>query len=131
MRAASQALRAFWEQCSTPHGQVAYVHFQGETRSRTLLSEVSPIMSWAQRNLAGLTAMYIPASQNYLADALSHRTLKNNEWSLSQTVFLEICKQWGHPDLNLMASPANNMCKRFLARIKFPEAEGVDALSSK
>lgn len=66
---------------------VAYVHCQGGTRSLSLLAEMSPIMSCAQRNLLHLSAVYIPAPSNFLADTLSHKMLNSNEWSLDQSVF--------------------------------------------
>lgn len=55
---------------------VAFVRHQGGTQSPALLAEVTPIMNWAQQNLMNLSAVYIPAPQNYLADALSHKTVE-------------------------------------------------------
>lgn len=138
LRAAFQALKAFQDQIRGASvtiqmdnkAAVAYIHHQGGTQNQALLTEVSPIMNWAQQNLTNLTAVYIPAPQNYLADTLSRKMLDKNEWALNQMVFQRICNQWGQPDLDLMASPTNSKCRRFLARAKFPQAEAVDALSS-
>lgn len=39
-------------------------------------------MSWAQKYLANVSAVFIPGVQNVQADFLSRTQLDNNEWSL-------------------------------------------------
>lgn len=94
---------------------VTYVRCQGGTRSRSLLAKIMPIMNWVQGNLAHLSAVYIPALQNFLADTLSRKSLYHKEWSLNQSVFHWICKQWGYPNLDVMATTDNVKCKCFLS----------------
>lgn len=60
---------------------------QGGTCSWSLLQEVEPIMSWAQRNLSNISAVYIPGIQNVQPDFLSRVQMNNNEWSLHKEVF--------------------------------------------
>ena len=56
---------------------VAYIRKQGGTRSWSLLREVEPIMNWAQKNLANISAVYIPGIQIVQADFLSQIQLNN------------------------------------------------------
>ncbi|XP_077310804.1 uncharacterized protein LOC143930391 [Lithobates pipiens] len=44
-------------------------------------------MRWAQKNLANLTAAYVPGVLNVQADFLSQVHLDNNEWALHEDVF--------------------------------------------
>lgn len=44
-------------------------------------------MSWAQRNLSNISAVYIPGIQNVQPDFLSRVQMNNNEWSLHKEVF--------------------------------------------
>lgn len=139
LRAALCALKAFHTQIQGTsvvvqmdnRTAVMYVRRPGGTRSRSLLAEVTPIMEWAQQHLAHLSAAYIPAPQNFIADTLSRRTLDPNEWSLNESVFHWICRHLGYPDLDLMATTANTKCRRFLSRARFQEVEATDALNTR
>lgn len=136
MKAAFQALLAF---SSLLRGKqvliqmdnrvaVAYINRQGGTRSISMMREVGPVMQWAQLNLQDLKAAYIPGIQNELADSLSRTFVSNSEWCLSPQAFALICQTWGHPDIDLAATPENRKCQRFLSRNPFPSAEGTDCL---
>lgn len=50
---------------------VSYVKRQGRIQSLPLLHEVKPIMTWAQKNLADISTVYVPKAQNIQADFLS------------------------------------------------------------
>lgn len=93
-----------------------------------MMREVRPVFEWAQLNLSGLTAAYVPGVQNQLADSLSRTFVSNNEWALSHQAFTLITQTWGIPDIDLAATPVNTKCQRYLARIPFPSAEGTDCL---
>lgn len=110
---------------------VAYIRRQGGTRSLSLLQEVEPIMSWAQKNLKDLTATYVPGVQNVQADFLSRRLLDNNEWSLHEEVFKWILSLGFLPEVDLFASPCNKKMARYYSRYRDPQAYGVDALTEK
>lgn len=99
---------------------VAYINRQGGTRSRSMMREV---FEWAQLNLSGLTAAYVPGVQNQLADSLSRTFVSNNEWALSHQAFTLITQTWGIPDIDLAATPVNTpLIPRFLLRLKRSKA---------
>ena len=86
-------------------------------------------MERAQVHLLDLWAVYVPATQNSLANYLSRETLSNNEWSLNQQVFSILTKTCGIPEVDLAATPKNSKCQRFLSRAHFPSAEGTNCLA--
>eukprot|EP00079_Xenopus_tropicalis_P039255 XP_017953026.1 PREDICTED: uncharacterized protein LOC108648890 [Xenopus tropicalis] len=106
----------------------AYVQRQGGTRSPSLMKEISPIMAWAEQNLAGLTALHVPGVQNIQADFLSRNMLDPNEWSLNPAAFRLIAQKFGNPEIDLMASSQNHKCQKFFSRSPCRDSVGVDAL---
>ena len=107
---------------------VAYINHQGGTRSRAIMREVEWILQWAESNVPLLSAVYIPGVDNWTADFLSRTIVDPGEWSLHPEVFQELCRRWGRPDVDLMASRLNCKVPVYLARARDPKACGVDAL---
>lgn len=99
------------------------------TRSPTLLREVEPILSWAQKYLANISAVFVPGVQNTQADFLSRTELDNNEWSLHIETFRWILSLKTDPEVDLFASPCNRKLKKFYTRGLCSQAIGTDALT--
>lgn len=86
---------------------VGYTNHQGGTRSHAAQREVDYILSWAEKHVPCLSAVYIPGVENWQADFLSHQQLLPGEWSLHPNVFLAICQRWGTPVVDLLAPRFN------------------------
>lgn len=92
------------------------------------MEEVRSILEWTQMNMTDLKAVYVPTTQNHLADNLSRNFLSNNEWSLSCQAFSLITKNRGIPDIDLATATENTKCQRYLSRAAYPSAEEIDCL---
>lgn len=82
---------------------VAYLNHQGGTRSSAALLEASRSLRWAELHVPALSAVHIPGVDNWIADFLSRESVDPGEWSLHPTVFRQICRRWGVPDVDLFA----------------------------
>ncbi|KAM4037388.1 ELMO domain-containing protein 3 isoform 1-T2 [Anomaloglossus baeobatrachus] len=107
---------------------VAYINHQGGTRSRQAFQEVRRILLWAEATASTISAVHIPGVENWEADFLSRQGMDAGEWSLHPDVFREICRRWGTPDVDLMASRHNNKVPAFMARSQDHRALAADAL---
>lgn len=94
---------------------VSHVLKHGGPRSKELLKLASQFLSWAERNMASLTAIHVKGSQNLLADLLSRRKVVVAEWSMNQEVFLMVTKAWGQPQIDLFASQQNSKVRMFFS----------------
>ena len=109
---------------------VSYINKQGGTRSWDLCALLWRLASFSSKHGIQLTSRHIPGRLNAIADKLSRRNqIVKTEWSLDQQVFSEICKQWGYPQLDLLATRWNRKCRDFVSPMPDPQAWGVDALS--
>ncbi|XP_077340446.1 uncharacterized protein LOC143984042 [Lithobates pipiens] len=103
LRAVGLALRFFKKELQGHHIQVrsdnssvvAYLNKQGGTRSGTLLSLATEILSWAETYTLSLSAVFLRGEKNVVADFLSRKKLREGDWVLNQEVFNLIVKRWG------------------------------------
>ena len=79
-----------------------------------------------ERNI-WLSAEHCPGILNDLADFGSRSFNDNTEWSLRESVFDDICKIYGIPDIDLFASRLNKKLENFCSWRPDPEAKLVDA----
>lgn len=61
---------------------VAYINRQGGLRSRPLNGLTCQILLWSHGSLLSLKAIYIPGTQNVVADILSRQGARPGEWRL-------------------------------------------------
>lgn len=107
---------------------VAYINHQGGTRSRAAQREVNRILTWAEKYVPCISAVFIPGIDNWRADYLSRQQVLPGEWTLHPDIFQSICQRWGTPDVDLFASRFNARVGNFLSRTRDPLAYGTDAL---
>lgn len=105
---------------------VANVSKQGGTRSKDLLDLAMQLLTWAECNVASLTAIHLKGSQNLLAALLSRRKVVEVEWSLNQEVFLMVTGVWGYPQVDLFASKQNAKVLIFFTLHREDQARGLD-----
>lgn len=92
-------------------------------------------LSWQVLDLASdmgcsLHPVFLPGSRNVTADGLSRRgQTRDTEWALDPRVFRQICARWGHPEVDLMATPANRRVPRFVSPFPHPQAMATDAFA--
>lgn len=94
---------------------VAYITRQGGARSRVLLSSALQIMSWAESNLASLTAVHLKGELNKIADFISRERVLESEWSLNPHIFQRITGRWETPQIDLFASHANTKVEMYFS----------------
>lgn len=54
---------------------VAYINHQGGTKSQTAQEEVGHILTWAEKYVPFLSAVFIPGVENWQVDFLSHQQM--------------------------------------------------------
>lgn len=86
---------------------VAYINWQGGTRSSTFSRVLYAIIQWAETNLASLSAVHIQGYLNGTTDYLSCSPLKPREWSLHPEVFAFLTARWGLPQIDLFTTHCN------------------------
>ena len=52
-------------------------------------------------------------TDNQLADELNLQLFQSHEWELDQNVFLSLCHKWGHPSIDMFATPFNKKCDKY------------------
>ena len=109
---------------------VSYLSKQGGTRSRTLNDLALMTLGLAAQLRIELHPVYISTSHNVGADALSRRgqTLET-EWCLKRALVQDLFRKWGHPQVDLFATPENAVLKRFYCPYPCHTALAMDALS--
>lgn len=106
---------------------VFYIN-KGGGRSLRLSSLVRPLWLACRRAGLVLSAEYLPGTQNVVADALSRRSLRPSDWTLTQGAFRLLCHRFGHPTVDAFAEPANAKLPRFASRLPFLGALAVSGL---
>lgn len=109
---------------------VAYINKQGGTRSRRLQSIAQEILSWAEGNLASISAVHLKGKNNCLADYLSRHRIDRDNWSLHPEVFADLTKRWGYPVADLFANRNNRKTEIFFSMNPADQALGIDALAN-
>lgn len=108
---------------------VSYVNKKGGVHSRTCLQVAQKIWNFAELNQIHLVAAHIPGKHNYIADMYSRHFKENTEWELHPSIFKQIVKTWGKPDIDLFASRLNHKCVKYIAWKPDPSAMLIDAFS--
>ncbi|XP_013916518.1 PREDICTED: ETS translocation variant 4-like [Thamnophis sirtalis] len=106
----------------------AHVNRQGSTHSKALRDEALRLGNWAEKHLPSIRAEHISETENHQADWLSRETIDNGEWQLHPLIFHQICKRFGHPTVDLFATPQNAQLPEFVSRFPTAGAMDTDAL---
>lgn len=108
---------------------VSYVNKKGGVHSRMCLQVAQKIWDFAEQHHIYLVAAHIPGKHNRIADMYSRNFKENTEWELHPSLFKEIVKAWGKPEIDLFASRLNHKCKKYVAWKPDPSALLIDAFS--
>ena len=87
------------------------------------------IWEWHEERGVWLTVAHIPVVLNELANFKSSNFADNIEWELSPKIFEKICRIFGHPEEDLLASRLNRKLPRYVSWSMDLEAWRVDAFS--
>lgn len=108
---------------------IAYINKMGGIQFDKLNSLARTIWQWSEVRRIWLFASYIKSKENKEADRESRIKNIDSEWELCDTVFLNITKSLGEPDIDLFATRANKKCQRYLSWHRDPYAENIDAFT--
>ena len=106
---------------------VAFINNMGGTRSVACNKVAREIWLWCIPKNIWLSATHIPGIQNEAADRLSRKFIDRTEWQLNPSVFNQLIKLWGRPEIDLFASRNNYQLKPFVSWRADPEALAIDA----
>ena len=107
---------------------VAYVNYQGGTRSARLSAVAQTIWDLALANGMYIEAMHIPGVENVEADAASRAGPSPHEWRLNPTIFRALERMVGKFTVDLFATRMNAQLPRYFSWHWDPKAEALDAL---
>lgn len=86
------------------------------------------IWLWCIDRNIHISAAHIPGVQNVTADALSRGKFRENtEWQLNPSIFLEIVKQLGEPEVDLFASNINTQLTKYVSYHTDHKAVAINA----
>lgn len=133
------ALKCFAEQlsdCDILHRvdnttAIAYINKKGRVRYKSLSSLAKEIWEWCEEKNLWIYASYIRSTENVEADYESRRLEAETEYSLSDTAFGTIKKNFGEPTIDLFATRTNSKCKEYVSWKKDPGSVAVDAFTIK
>ena len=104
------------------------VNKQGGTVSRSLSLLTKELLSWAEANIASLSACYFPGKANVLADQLSRRgQVIGTKWSLHPEVTKQMFRLLGTPTLDLFATSLIKKLPLYCSLVPDPMAVMEDA----
>ena len=79
----------------------------GGRKSEDCNSLAEEIWEWCMERNLGISSAHIPSCYNVEADLYSRELEDATKWQLNPTVFKNIIKTFGTPDLDLLASRIN------------------------
>ena len=105
---------------------MAYIKKLG-TVSRVMCNLAQEILTWAEQ----FATWYILAKKNIIANQFSHldQVLPTN-WSLLPWLFNAVCREYGHPLINLLATRANAKVPLYVSPILDPFQNSLDDLNT-
>ena len=83
---------------------VAFINNMGGTCSLACNKVAREIWLWCIPKNIWLSATHIPGIQNEAADRLNRKFIDRTAWQLNPSVFKQLIKLWGRPDIDLFAS---------------------------
>ena len=101
---------------------LACIRRQGSAHSPALLELASSLLILCHRHNITLIPSHIQGVLNVLADSGSRRGPISTEWSLDPHSFEEICRLWGHPQVDLFATRYNTQLWTFISPCPDPAA---------
>ena len=102
---------------------LAYIKNMGGTKSSACMYVTKGIWTWAQNNNCWFTIAHVPGILNVLAD------LRSRCFNSLCQVNLTVCKQFGTPDIDLLASRINHKLQMYVSWEPVPDNWRTDAFS--
>ncbi|KAJ7345303.1 hypothetical protein JRQ81_001253, partial [Phrynocephalus forsythii] len=94
-----------------------YVNKQGGTQSLPLLHLTLRFWEWCLTRNIFPNTIHIMSQENVIPDKLSRHTYNTHEWTLHQQTFkFLLCCRWGHPVIDLFATPYNKKCSWYCSQ---------------
>ena len=102
---------------------------QGSVKSIPCNDVTRDIWDWAIERQIWISTAHIPGILNIDADEESRERHEDNEWKLKPSLFRDICRRFGQPDMDLFASRLNYQMKPFCSWKPDPEAAVIDSFT--
>ena len=96
--------------------ELFFIKNQGGTHSLPLLYLAVQLWKWCLECHIFPIAVHITSHDNQVADFLSRNQTQMHEWLLDQFVFLDFCKLWRHPHIDIFATSENSKCPLYCSR---------------
>lgn len=107
---------------------LSYIVKMGGTVNSNLIQGAKSLWSFLISKGITLTAEYISTKLNVDADFQSRNVEDSSEWKLHPDIFQKICREWGHPDVDLFASRTSHQLRPYMSLKPDPDCLKVDAL---
>lgn len=108
---------------------IAYINNMGGIASLRMDQLALEIWQWCLDRELFISASFIPGLWNSFADFASRNFSDSTEWMLKRDLFVRLCEQSFHPDVDLFASRINYQIERFVSWFPQPGAWRYDAFS--
>lgn len=136
MLAASLSVRAFCRARKSLHVRVmsdnsctvAYIQNMSGNKSVECNNIVHDLLVWCMNRRIWLSACHIPGLRN-VADHGSRNFNDNVEWQLDTSIFEQIVRTWGRPEIDMFASRVNKQVSEFVSWKPDAEATHIDAFT--
>ena len=92
---------------------LSYLLTVGGTKNKSLIKMIKEIWIYLINNQITNTAEYHPEKLNVRAHWQSRHSKNSSAWMLQRTVFLEICNNLGHPEIDLFASHLSHQLPQY------------------
>jgi hypothetical protein len=130
-------LKSLYKHVSDTHIQIqcdnvcaiSYVNDMGGMASMGMNDLAFDIWTWCLKRNIFISAVYIPGSDNVVADYFSRNFSDSTEWMLKSDIFKRLCNHFFQPDFDLFASKLNRQLKDFVSWFPDTEAKFYDAFS--
>ena len=108
---------------------VVGINKQGSTHSNNCNDITREIWLWAKERSCWLSSTHCAGKLNTEADMASRIFNDSTEWSLSKTLFKQICQQFGQPTIDMFASRLNYQIEPYCAWQPDPFAQTIDSFT--
>ena len=108
---------------------ISYINKQGGTHCLLLNDIAGEIWQMCIEFQVHISAAHIPGKHNILADTASREFHDSAEWMLPHTLFQNIIRAYGTPEIDLFASRLNKQLQVYASWKPDPDSTHIDAMS--
>lgn len=110
---------------------IACINKKGSVQFKKLNDLTRKIWDWCESRRIYIFASYIPTKENIHADKESRCRSIETEYELKERRFLQICRHFGTPKIDLFATALNKKCPIFASWGPDPDSSFIDAFTFK